>query len=75
VPPPRIAFSSDGSTRDQTRGRISQKTQTGELYEISSIDYKPGSFDWHGDSSDDAERQLLQRQTMLQWQLLQEVAA
>jgi hypothetical protein len=45
------------------------------LYEISSIDYKPGSFDWHGDSSDDAERQLLQRQTMLQHGLLQEIAA
>jgi len=35
----------------------------------------PGSFDWHGDSSDAAERQLLQRQTMLQHGLLQEIAA
>jgi hypothetical protein len=45
------------------------KIQTGELYEIPSFDCRPGSVFGRLDG-ERADKRLLQRQTMLQQQLL-----
>jgi hypothetical protein len=59
----------DGSARSSCVAGVRTKLNGG-LYEISSDNSGPGSFDWNGDSSNTAETIVLQRQRMLQDGLL-----